>query len=66
MTREDLQQLQQLRQLSVAFQLALKGTTPQVRVALQKQGFNKTKRVILQRHLYNLVGFIDRVGKVGA
>lgn len=63
MTKEDLQQFQQLRQLSIALQLALKGTTPAVRMALQRTGFNKQHRVTLHRLTYNLVGHIDRVEK---
>lgn len=66
MTKEDLQQFQQLRQLAVALQLALKGTTPAVRAALQRKGFTKTHRVTLHRLAYNFVGFIDKVEKPGA
>lgn len=60
LNEEDKQQLQQLRQLSLAFQLAIKGTTPTVRNILKLEGFDKTKRIILARHLYNLAGHINR------
>lgn len=49
-------ELKQIEQLACALQLALRGTSPQVRAFLQQQNFTKDRRIVVQRFLYILVG----------
>jgi hypothetical protein len=46
--------LTQLKQLAAAYNGALKHSSPQLRAALQHQGFTKDRRIVLQRFSYIL------------
>lgn len=48
-------QLQMLEQIGRAVNLALKHSSPEVRIALQREGFDKNKRIIVQRMTYLMV-----------
>lgn len=50
------EELKQLAQLGQALQLALRGTSPQARAFLQRNGFTKDKRIVVQRFTFTLVG----------
>lgn len=53
---EELQQLQQIEQLAIGLQIALKQSNSKVKTALLLNGFSKDRNFISLKFLYLLVG----------
>lgn len=52
--KELREHLKQLKQLAAVYNGALKHSSPQLRAAIQREGFTKDRRVVLQRFSYKL------------